>query len=43
LRAAAHPQEGDALYFVADGEGGHTFSSTLEEHEAAVKKLIEKP
>jgi len=43
LRAAAHPQEGDALYFVAQGEGGHTFSATLEEHEAAVKKLIEKP
>lgn len=43
LQAAAHPQEGDALYFVADGEGGHTFSATLDEHEAAVKKLIQRP
>jgi UPF0755 protein len=41
LRAAANPAPGDSLYFVANGEGGHTFSATLEEHEAAVKKLIE--
>ena len=42
LMACANPAEGDALYFVANGEGGHTFSTTLAEHEAAVKKLIEK-
>jgi UPF0755 protein len=43
LLAAAQPAEGDSLYFVADGNGGHTFSDTLEEHEAAVRKLITKP
>ena len=42
LRAAAHPAEGDTLFFVADGNGGHTFSVTLEEHQAAVKKLLGK-
>ncbi len=40
LLAAAQPYAGDALFFVADGTGGHTFSATLQEHEAAVKKLI---
>lgn len=40
LRAAANPAPGDELYFVADGEGGHTFSRTLEEHRAAVNELI---
>lgn len=42
LMAAAQPREGEALYFVSDGEGGHRFSSTLEEHQAAVRKLLEK-
>ena len=42
LQAAANPAPGDALYFVADGKGGHTFSATLEAHQRAVKKLIEK-
>jgi len=32
LHAAAHPARSDALYFVADGAGGHSFSDTLEEH-----------
>lgn len=36
--AALHPQPGDELYFVARGDGGHQFSSTLEEHNAAVVK-----
>jgi UPF0755 protein len=40
LAAAANPSDGDTLYFVADGSGGHTFSETLEEHQAAVRKLI---
>lgn len=40
LEAAAHPEPGETLYFVADGKGGHTFSRTLEEHQAAVQKLI---
>lgn len=40
LRAAAQPADGDTLYFVADGNGGHTFSVTLEEHQAAVNRLL---
>lgn len=40
LMAAAQPADGDALYFVADGKGGHTFSTTLDEHRAAVQRLI---
>jgi UPF0755 protein len=42
LQAAAQPADGSALYFVADGAGGHTFSVTLEEHQEAVKKMIGK-
>jgi UPF0755 protein len=38
--AAAHPAPGDALFFVANGNGGHTFSATLEEHRAAVNELL---
>jgi UPF0755 protein len=40
LQAAAHPAEGQAMFFVADGRGGHTFSITLEEHNQAVQRLI---
>ncbi len=40
LQAAAQPADGDTLYFVADGNGGHTFSVTLEEHQAAVNRLL---
>ena len=40
LEAAAHPAEGETLYFVADGKGGHTFSRTLAEHQAAVNRLL---
>lgn len=36
LVAALHPAAGDALYFVARGDGGHVFSSTLEEHNRNV-------
>jgi UPF0755 protein len=42
LQAAARPADGAALYFVADGNGGHTFSATLAEHQAAVKRLMGK-
>ena len=37
LTAAVQPAPGDALYFVANGAGGHVFSATLEEHNRAVK------
>ena len=36
LLAALHPEAGDALYFVARGDGHHVFSSTLEEHNRHV-------
>ncbi len=38
IHAALHPAAGDALYFVAKGDGSHHFSATLDEHEAAVRK-----
>lgn len=38
IHAALHPAEGTTLFFVARGDGGHVFSTTLGEHEAAVRK-----
>lgn len=38
IRAVMHPAEGEALYFVAKGDGSHYFSSTLAEHNAAVQE-----
>ncbi len=40
LYAALHPAPTRALYFVADGTGGHTFSETLDAHNRAVQRLI---
>lgn len=39
IRAALQPSSGDALYFVARGDGSHQFSATLAEHEKAVRKF----
>jgi UPF0755 protein len=41
--AAVKPQETGEIYFVATatGDGGHHFSRTLEEHNAAVKSYLE--
>jgi UPF0755 protein len=38
LRAALQPAETDYLYFVANTQGGHFFSATLEEHNRNVTK-----
>lgn len=38
LEAALNPAEGSALYFVAKGDGTSHFSSTLEEHNRAVRR-----
>lgn len=42
LLAAARPAAGDALYFVAvgDGSGAHVFSATYAEHNAAVARYL---
>jgi len=40
LRAAVRPEEGDALYFVATGDGRHYFSATLAEHQQAVARYL---
>lgn len=40
IQAALNPAEGDWLYFVVDGKtGGHRFSRTLAEHEAAIGQI----
>ena len=38
LEAVFHPAGSDALYFVADGTGGHVFALSLEEHNQNVAK-----
>ncbi|MGE3920257.1 MAG: endolytic transglycosylase MltG [Gammaproteobacteria bacterium] len=36
IKAAVHPADGDMIYYVATGKGGHHFSATWHEHEQAV-------
>ena len=38
IEAALHPTPGDALYFVARGDGTSEFSADLEQHNAAVRR-----
>lgn len=42
LEAAAHPAPSAVLYFVARGDGSSHFSTTLDEHNQAVRKYILK-
>ncbi len=44
IEAALNPEDGEELYFVATGlgDGGHTFSVTREEHEAAVDEYLRR-
>ena len=44
LRAATQPAKGDALYFVAlgDGSGRHVFSASLDAHNAAVRDYVQR-
>ncbi len=38
IQAALHPTPGDAMYFVARGDGTHQFSATLKEQTEAIQK-----
>lgn len=38
IEAVLNPLETKALFFVADGKGGHVFADTLQEHNANVEK-----
>jgi UPF0755 protein len=39
ILATLHPAAGDALYFVADGTGGHVFAASLAAHNANVTRF----
>lgn len=39
IYATLHPAEGKALFFVARGDGTHTFSNTLAQHQRAVRQF----
>ena len=41
IDAVLDPSASKALYFVADGTGGHVFADTLEQHNANVRKWYE--
>ena len=43
IHAALHPAEGDYLYFVSRGDGTSEFSSSLAEHERAVRRYQKEP
>lgn len=43
INAALHPEDGNALYFVARGDGSHVFSDSIEQHNRAVIKYQIKP
>jgi UPF0755 protein len=39
IEAVLDPEKTPALYFVADGKGGHVFANTLAEHNANVQRF----
>lgn len=41
IQAVLHPASTKALYFVADGKGGHIFADTLQQHNDNVRKWFE--
>ena len=41
IAAVLNPEPTQALYFVADGTGGHIFANTYAEHQANVKKWFD--
>lgn len=40
IRATAHPNDGNELFFVANNRGGHTFSENYEAHKKAVADYL---
>lgn len=40
IHAALHPADSKALFFVADGKGGHVFTDNYPDHERAVKRFL---
>ena len=44
LKAATHPEAGDALFFVAvgDGSGRHVFTKSLADHNTAVRDYLQR-
>lgn len=41
IYATLHPDNGNAIYFVATGNGGHMFSASLPEHQQAVSQYVQ--
>jgi len=41
IAAVMNPEQTKALYFVADGTGGHVFADTLQQHQANVQRWYE--
>ena len=40
IEAAMHPDSSNTIYFVATGNGGHKFSSNLQDHNRAVQEYL---
>lgn len=40
IEAAMHPDQSNNIYFVATGNGGHKFSSNLQDHNKAVQEYL---